>query len=96
MVKAHVMLTGLKILVSIVLQSLSSLGNTLAPSVAPEAAAAMAHPPDEQFVDPTDWETEFFSHLEPQKILSSPGTLQSMPRETRTLFSTLSKGPGFH
>ena len=37
------------------------LRETLAPSVAPEAAAAMAHPPDEQFVDPTDWETEFFS-----------------------------------
>ena len=37
------------------------LRDTLAPSVAPEAAAAMAHPPDEQFVDPTDWETEFFS-----------------------------------
>ena len=30
------------------------LRETLAPSVAPEAAAAMAHPPDEQFVDPTD------------------------------------------
>ena len=60
-------------------------------SVAPEAAADMAHPPDEQFVDPTDWETEFFSELEPQKIFSSPGTLQSLPRDTRTLFSTLVK-----
>ena len=37
------------------------LRETLAPSVALEAAAAMAHPPDEQFVDPLDWETEFFS-----------------------------------
>ena len=45
----------------------------------------------EQFVDPTDWETEFFSELEPQKIFSSPGTLQSLPRDTRTLFSTLVK-----
>ena len=45
-------------------------GYFVAPSVAPEAAAAMAHPPDEQFVDPTDWETEFFSELEPQKIFS--------------------------
>ena len=62
------------------------------PSVAPEAAAAMAHPPDEQFVDPLDWETEFFSELEPQKIFSSsPGTLQSLPRDTRTLFSILVK-----
>ena len=56
-----------------------------------EAAAAMAHPQNEQFVDTTDWETEFFSELEPQKIFSSPGTLQSLPRETRTLFSTLVK-----
>ena len=71
------------------------LRETLAPSVAPEAAAAMAHPPDEQFVDPIGWETEFFNELEPQKIFSSPGTLQSLPRETRTLFSTLSERPGF-
>ena len=56
---------------SIVLLCLSSLGDTLAPSVAPEAAAAMAHLPDEQFVDTIDWETEFFSELEPQKIFSS-------------------------
>ena len=48
------------------------LRETLAPSVAPEAAAAMAHPPDEQFVDPTDWETDFFSELIPQKIFSTP------------------------
>ena len=61
------------------------------PSVAHEAAAAMAHPPDEQFVDPLDWETEFFSDLEPQKIFFSPRTLQSLPRDTRTLFSTIVK-----
>ena len=41
------------------------LRETLAPSVAPDAALAMAHPPEEEFVDPTDWETEFFSELEP-------------------------------
>ena len=35
--------------------------DTLAPSVAPEAAAAMAYSQDEQFVDPIDWETEFFN-----------------------------------
>ena len=45
---------------------------TLAPSVAPETAAAMAHPPDEQFVDPIDWETEFFGKLQPQKIFFLP------------------------
>ena len=71
--------------------------DTLAPSVAPEAAAAMAHSPNERFVDPTDWETEFFSELGQQKIFSSSpfGTLQSLPRDTRTLFSTLSERPGF-
>ena len=52
------------------------LRETLAPSVAPDAALAMAHPPEEEFVDPTDWETEFFSEPEPEKIFSSPGTLQ--------------------
>ena len=51
----------------------------------------MAHPPEEEFVDPTDWETEFFSELEPDKIFSSPGTLQSLAREARTQFSTLVK-----
>ena len=51
----------------------------------------MAHSPEEEFVDPTDWETEFFSELEPDKIFSSPGTLQSLPRETRTPFTTLVK-----
>ena len=51
----------------------------------------MAYPPEEEFVDPTDWETEFFSELEPEKIFSFPGTLQFplLPRETRTPFSTL-------
>ena len=64
---------------------------TLAPSVAPDAALTMAHPQEEEFVDPTDWETELFSEIEPDKIFSSPGTLQSLPRETRTPFSTLVK-----
>ena len=67
------------------------LRETLVPSVAPDAALAMAHPPEEEFVDPTDWETEFFSELEPDKIFSSLGTLQSLPRETRTPFSILVK-----
>ena len=61
------------------------------PSVSPDAALVMAHPPEEGFVDPTDWETEFFSELEPEKIFSSTGTLQPLPRENRTPFSTLVK-----
>ena len=74
------------------------LRETLAPSVAPDAALAMAHPPEEEeFVDPTDWETEFFSELEPEKIFSSLGNIPVplLPRETRTLFSTLVKDLGF-
>ena len=57
-------------------------------SIAPDAALAMAHPPEKEFVDPTDWKTEFFSELEHDKIFSSPGALQSLPRETRTPFTT--------
>ena len=34
-------------------------------------------------------EIEFFSELEPEKIFSFPGTLQSLPRETRTQFLSL-------
>ena len=51
------------------------LRETLVPSVAPDTALALAHPQEEEFVDPTDWETEFFSELEPEKIFSSIGTL---------------------
>ena len=39
------------------------LRDTLAPTTTPEAASAMAHPSEEGFVDPTDWETVFFSEL---------------------------------
>ena len=53
------------------------LRESLALSVATDAALALAHLPEEEFVDPTDWETEFFSGLEHVKIFSSPGTLQS-------------------
>ena len=67
------------------------LRETLVLSIAPDAALVMAHPPEEEFVDSTDRETEFFSELEPDKIFSSPGTLKSLPRETRTPFSTLVK-----
>ena len=51
------------------------LRETLAPSVAPDAALVMAHPPEEEeeFVDPIDWETEFFSELEPEKMFSFLG-----------------------
>ena len=52
----------------------------------------MAHLPEEEFLDSTERETEFFSELKPDKIFSSPGTLQSLYcRETRTPFSTLVK-----
>ena len=53
----------------------------------------MAHLPEEEFVDLKDWETEFFSELEPEKIFSSLETFQSLllSRETRTPFSTLVK-----
>ena len=60
-------------------------------SIAPDAALVMAHPPEEELVDPTDWETEFFSELKHEKVFSSPGTLQSLPRENRTPFFTLVK-----
>ena len=39
--------------------------------IAPDAALTMAHLPEEEFVDPTDWETEFFNELEPEKIFLS-------------------------
>ena len=70
------------------------LRETLVPSgIAPDAALAMAHPPEEEFVDPTDWETELFSELEPEKIFLSLGNIPVplLPRETRTPFSTLVK-----
>ena len=44
------------------------LRETLVHSIAPDAAFAMAHLPEEEFVDPTDRETEFFSEHEPEKI----------------------------
>ena len=53
-------------------------------SIAPDAALVMAHPPEEELVDPTDWETEFFSELEPEKVFSSPGTLQSLCCQERS------------
>ena len=59
------MQTGLKSLKEYGFEVPERLRETLAPSVAPDAALAMAHPPEEEFVDPTDWETEFFSELKP-------------------------------
>ena len=64
------------------------LRETLVTSVAPDAALAMAHPPEEEFVDPTDWETEFFRELKPEKIFSSLDTpVPWRPSETRIPFS---------
>ena len=61
------------------------LRDTLAHSaIASDAALAMAYPQEEEFVNPTDWETEFFSELEPEKIFSSPGTLQSLCCQERS------------
>ena len=60
-------------------------------SIASDATAlAMTHPQEEeQFAGPTDWNTVFFRELElGKKMFSSPGTLQSLLRDTRTQFST--------
>ena len=86
------MQTSLKICKSMTLKCLRGLGR-LWPSVAPDTALAMAHPPAEEFLDLTDLETEFFSELEPDKIFSSLGNIPVplLPRETRTPFSTLVK-----
>ena len=59
------------------------LGTLWPSNIALDVTLAMAHPPEEEFVDPIDWETEFFSELEPEKIFSSPGTLQSLPCQER-------------
>ena len=42
-------------------------------NITPDAALSMAHLPEEEFVDSTEMETEFFSELEPDKIFSSLG-----------------------
>ena len=47
------MLTGLRIWKSKAFEVPERLRETLAPSVAPDAALAMAHPPEEEFVGPT-------------------------------------------
>ena len=67
------------------------LRETLVPSVAPDAALALAHFSEEEFLDSTERETEFFSELEPDKIFSSLGNIPVplLPRETRAPFSTL-------
>ena len=42
------------------------LSETLVPSnITPDAALAMAHLPEEEFLDSTERETEFFNELEP-------------------------------
>ena len=55
------------------------LREILVPSVAPDTALAMAHPQEEEFVDPTDWETEFFSELEPVKSFHPLGHSSPFP-----------------
>ena len=48
--------------------SAMALRHSCSPPLPLEAASAMAHPPEEeQFIDPTDWETELFSELDGRK-----------------------------
>ena len=52
----------------------------------------MAHPPEEEeFVDPTERETEFFNELEPVRSFHPLGHSSPFIAETRTPFSTLVK-----
>ena len=60
-------------------------------NIVPDVALTSTHHPEGELVDPTDWETELFSEIEPDKILSSTETLKSLLRETRTPFSNLVK-----
>ena len=52
--------------------------------IASDAALTMAHPPEEELVDPTGWETEFFSGLKPEKIFFIPWDtpVHLLPKET--------------
>ena len=59
--KTPVMQAGLKTWKSMAFEVPERLRETLVPSsIAPDAALAMAHPPEEEFVDPIDWETDIY------------------------------------
>ena len=40
---------------------------------------------------PSDWDFSLFLEIAPEEMFSSPGTIQSLPRETRSSFSLLVK-----
>ena len=40
---------------------------------------------------PSDWDFSLFSEIAPEEMFSSPGTIQSLPGETRSSFSLLVK-----
>ena len=46
---------------------------------------------DDKFVKPSDWDFSLFLEITPEEMFSSPGTTQSLPRETRSSFSLLVK-----
>ena len=46
---------------------------------------------DEKLVKSVDWDFSLFLEIAPEEMFSSPGTTQSLPRETRSSFSLLVK-----
>lgn len=46
---------------------------------------------DDKFVKPSNWDFSFFTTIAPEKIFSSPGTIQSLHKETQNAFSLLVK-----
>ena len=65
--------TDLKIWKSMTLRCLRGLVRLWSPVLPQTQPLAMAHLPEEEFLDSTERETEFFSELEPEKIFSSLG-----------------------
>ena len=55
------------------------------------AASCDALKVDEKFVKPSDWDFSLFLEITPEEMFSSPGTTQSLPKETRSSFSLLVK-----
>lgn len=46
---------------------------------------------DDKFVKPSNWDFSFFTTIAPEKIFSSPGTIQSLHKDTQNAFSLLVK-----
>ena len=55
------------------------------------AASCDALKVDEKLVKSVDWDFSLFLEITPEEMFSSPGTIQSLPRETRSSFSLLVK-----